>query len=372
MTKIDKWFLEKAKEVSFIELKDGSSKIIGDYRISAQLPLPINTKKLLEDVRRGTVEDEIQIDDVVDGIIYILGTDPDFKYNKEYEKLLAEVNSNIEAYILYEALKLLEKEDYILSAIYLSALIYLDKKTEVVLFNYSMSLENIGMALSEESSLREEFLIRSTNLLEEILDINEKFSLAYYKLGYHYRAGGQFLKAKLTWENYLSLDDDHSRKDLIRDELLEINNDVKFEESIIAITNGQYDLALNKLLDLKDSSDWWNIYYLIGLCYKELNMTEDSIVYFEKSVELGGQESILFNELGISYFVSGRPDQAIKSFDQALELDQRNYESYYNRAIVYSQLGDFSKAMKDMEAAYSLSPNNPQVREQYERMKHNI
>ncbi len=60
-----------------------------------------------------------------------------------------------------------------------------------------MALESIGMKFIENGFEDKGmiFLRESTNYLETILDIDEKFPLAYYKLGYHYKHYGDFFES---------------------------------------------------------------------------------------------------------------------------------------------------------------------------------
>ena len=292
----------------------------------------------------------------LNGIIYLFGTDRDFVHNSSYEKILFSFDSKIEDFILYNALEYMKNEDFITAAIYLRAINYLNRETDISLFNYAMALENIAQAL-ENDKLIDELILESTTNLEKILDINSKFALAYYKLGYHYRYSEQFVKAKLIWEKYLKLDDDIERQNEVREDLLVIDNDVEFEESIILLSQGQFNLALDKLLKIGKTNDWWNIDYLIGLCYKNLNETENAIKYFDIAISKGGEDALVYNELAISLFTLGDPKTAIEKFSKGVELDPTNYELIFNRGVVYQQLGFYDEAIKDIEKAYELNPD---------------
>ena len=61
MERVEKYFLDKAKKLSFIELKKGSNVEIKGHRLETELPLPIITEVLLEDIRQGGAEDEISV-----------------------------------------------------------------------------------------------------------------------------------------------------------------------------------------------------------------------------------------------------------------------------------------------------------------------
>src|SRR5699024_5922660 len=105
------------------------------------------------------------------------------------------------------------------------------------------ALENIGKRyLSiEKEKQGMEFIKQATLELESILDIDDKYPLAYYKLGYHYRYFEQNLKAKLIWNKYLLLDKDELRLEEIRRELESIENSALLEAGMTYLSINQFD-----------------------------------------------------------------------------------------------------------------------------------
>lgn len=59
-------------------------------------------------------------------------------------------------------------------------------------------------------------------------------------------------------------------------------------------------------------------------------------------------------ESGKKLMSAGRYDDAIKEFDIAIQLDADNAMAFYNRAILYSKIGNQIKALEDLEEASSL------------------
>ncbi len=367
MKKLEKFFLDKTKDLSFIELKKGSNVEINGFKLNPELPLPVITEKLVEDIKLGKAENEINIANMIDGIIYLLGSDGAFKYNEDYIDILNNYNKDINDYISNMASKYIVEEDYIMAALYLRANIYLDNKNPLYLFKYTMTVENLLDEIEDEE-LKEDIILSITNVLESILDIDEEYPLAYYKLGYYYRFNQQFLKTKLIWEKYLQLEDDVERKNEIREEISLLNADIEYEESLLLLTQGQYHLALDKLLKLSEKTDWWNIFYLVGISYKNLNDTEEAVKYFELAIKKGGEDATLYNELAIAYFTLGDVQKALDNLNIGLEIDPNNFELYFNIGLVYEQLGLLENAIENIEKAYSINPDT-QIQKHLERLK---
>ena len=374
MNVVDEYFIKKTDKISFVELRTGSNIRIRDYTIDEDLPLPIIIDTLIGEIQKGDIYDEIKVSHIIDGIIFILGIDIDFKYKEEYIKLLYEYDPNIEDYIMYKGFKYIEAENLEYGAVFFRSLVNINNKNINGIFNYALSLESLSIKFAEMGDAEKsvEFLLESTRRLESILDISEDFPLVYYKLGYHYKNYEQFVKAKLIWEKYLNIGKDLERIQEIREQIELIDDDADFEEGVISLSNGEYSLALEKLLGLcskyKESG---NIFYLAGLAYKSLGDYENAIDYFYEAIDLDFQDVNVYNELGICLFALGYVYEAIDIFDTGIELNQTDYRIIFNRGLVYLQLGDTEKARADIETAYRLNPNDTAVKEQFNNLNYN-
>ena len=371
MNVIDSYFIEKSDKVSFIELKKGSYIKINDYIVKDNIPLPIATDTLVREIKDGNIADEFKVSYLIEGAIYILGIDYNFKFKDEYKEILYNYNSKIEDFILYKGAKHIDDKNYDDGAIYFRALTSINNENINGIFNYALSLEEISKNFINKGDEEKgrTFLIESTSQLESILDISSDFSLAYYKLGYHYNCYGQFLKAKLIWEKYLNLGDVEERLQEIREQLDFITDDADFEEGLNYLANGEYELALEKFLRLsKKHEEWWNAFYLTGLAYKGMGEYENAIDFFYGAIELDGQEVNVYNELGICLFGIGDINEAIKIFNEGIDLDDSDYKIIFNRGMAFLQLGTLDKAIEDIDTVYRRNPNDMAVENQKKRL----
>lgn len=368
---VDEYFFKKTDKVSFVQLKEGTHIKIGDYTIKDNIPLPIETNTLIEEIKEGNIEEELKISHLIDGVIYILGIDKDFKYKDEYKNILYNYNQKIEDYILFKGFKLIEEKNIDDGTIFFRALVGLNNKNIDGLFNYALALENIAKKHihSNQKDKGDAFLIESTNKLETILDMDEDFSLVYYKLGYHYKYYEQFQKAKLIWEKFMNLDKDYERIQEIREQLELIEDDANYEEGLNFLISGKYENALKKLMPLSYKyKEWWNIFYLIGLAYKGIGEYEEAIDFFYEALELDGVDVNLYNELGICLFGLGDITEAINIFNKGIDYDDGDYRIIFNRGLAYLKLGIMDKAKEDIKAAYRLNPNDMVVKHQMEEL----
>lgn len=367
MNSIEEHFMKMTDNISFIELKENSYINLKGYIIKEHLPLPMVIDTLISELKAGNIYDELNVRYLIDGIIYTLGTDLDFKHKNEYIEILYHYDSKIEDYILYKGFEFIEKDNYDAAAVYFRALTNINSRNVNGVFNYALSLENLGKkfidaGFQDKGKL---FLMESTKQLEIILDIASDFPLAYYKLGYHYKYYGQFLKANLMWRKYLKLSDHLDRIEEIRKELELITDDSDFEQGVYYLNNGEYELALDKLLRLTDKYiEWGNLFYFTGLAFKGNGEYGNAIGCFQKAIELGEHNVDVYNELGISFYGIGDLNNALKIFSKGISINNEDYKTIFNRGMIYLQLGNLDKAIDDINKAYELNPNDIMIKNQ--------
>jgi tetratricopeptide (TPR) repeat protein len=95
----------------------------------------------------------------------------------------------------------------------------------------------------------------------------------------------------------------------------------------------------------------------IGVESMFLNENEKALDYLNRAVSVAPRNYKGFYNRGLLYLKNNQPEQAIKSFNQTLEL--YNYsKAYVGRANTYYMLGDFPKAINDANFVLKTEPNN--------------
>ncbi len=73
-------------------------------------------------------------------------------------------------------------------------------------------------------------------------------------------------------------------------------------------------------------------------------------------------------ELGKFYFLNEKYNDAITKFDQALKLNDKNPEIYYNLGVIYESKNDIEKAKKMYQKALELNPHYVLARQHLEKL----
>lgn len=358
MELLKEYFIKKADNVSFVEIKPNSYVSINDYKIGPEVPLPILVDELINEIKEGTAQDEIRVSSFINGMIYIIGADPEFKFCNRYKEILYSYDEKIEEYILYIGLKQVNENRLEEGVVWLRALYYMNNKNLMGTYNYGLALEEKARRLLslKNEKLGTVFFNASTRIIEKALNIDSNFDLAYYKLGYHYKNSSQFVKSKLTWEKYLQLGNDNELLDEVRENLESMQDDVIYEEGYNDILSGNSRVGLEKLLPLKEKYvDWWNLLFIIGLGFRQLNMYQEAKSEFENVLDIVPDQVDALNELGLCLAFLGEYEEAITKLSRAIELKPKDYEIKCNRGMVYLQINDIENAENDIKAAYELN-----------------
>ena len=358
MKELDNYFKKKTENLSFIEIKPETYVDINGYKIHSDTPLPLIIDELINEIKERKAQDEVKVSSIINGMIYTIGVDPEFKHCEEYKLILYKYDDKIEEYILYNGLKKINDGLFEDGMVWLRALTIINDIHTMGIFNYGLALEEKAKRLLESNNekLGNVFLRKSTELFEKVINIDNNFSQAYYKLGYHYKNSKQFKKSQLMWEKYIQLGDDDELLQEVRGVLDAIADDVNYEEGYLHILNGDAEKGLEKLLPLKEKYvGWWNLLFMIGLGYRQLERFEEAKAEFISVLEIVPNQVDALNELGICQVYLGEATEAIETFSRAIELKPNDYEIICNRGMTYLQLLDIKNAEKDILKAYTIN-----------------
>jgi len=363
--KIEKYLLKKADELAFITIKnDGDFKLKGYNIPVGGLDVPIKNEVLVKGIKENTAQNGINSMSIADAMIYIMGIDSKFKYNDEYKKFLGalEKNTNLDlrAYMGYMSRKYFEIGEYTDSLIYLKCLISMYPDDIEGMYHYAIVCQELAQNYQKDSDNEgmNKFLLEALDKLEKVIALDESFALAYYHLGYHYYNQGQYIKAKVIWEEAIKLGLDEDSIAEIQDNIGKMDFKVQYEEGYSLVFQGRNEEGLEKLLPLEaEHSDWWNLLFMIGLAYKNMGEIEDAKKYFERILILKPHQVDTMVELGLCEAASYNLDKAIEHFSTAAKIKE-DPEVLCNLGMAYLNNGELDEAIYYIERAYELDPQD--------------
>lgn len=365
MNKKDKFFNEyfdkKKDDIFFVTLKKGATVKFKDYEYVTfkEMPVPVRAGKLVEDIKRESEVDKVgvSISNIIDGIIYVLGTDKDFGYLDDYKEMLEVLHFDLPPYIIL-CINKFDDNNVDDAVIYGSALINFNEDDKNC-FIYASVLEKRATEQKLIEIENQYFLEEAHAFYEKALDYNDKFALSYYKLGYYYKLQQKYIKAELYWKKHQELDKDAVRVEEIRNELEQLEPYVDYENGYNLVIKEQPNEALDLLLPLvNEFSGWWNLLFFIGLAYRSLGEHEIAEKYFENVLKIEEYQKDTINELGLCKICRGKYTEASELFTTLLNIEPGNCEVFCNRAVAHLYNDEIERAKEDITTALKINPND--------------
>ena len=363
--KIDKYLLKKTEELAFITVKKEGEFHLDGYEIPKEgLNVPIKNEVLVKGIKEKTAQDGLNSISIADAMIYIIGIDPEFRYNDEYKKFLTalekKVNFNVRSYAGYMSRKYFELGETTDSLIYIKALVTLYPDDIEGLYNYAIVCQEVATSYQKDGDAKgmNAFLLEAGEKLEKIINMDENFALAYYHLGYHYYNQSQYIKAKVIWEEAIKhgLDEDIIAE--IQENIGKMDYKVQYEEGYTLVFQGKFEEGLDKLLPLEEQyGDWWNLLFIIGIAYKNMGEMDRAIHYFDKILIIKPNQVDTLVELALCEASSFNMERAVELLEQAAKIKE-DPEILCNLGMAYLNTGNIDDAIYYIERAYELNPED--------------
>lgn len=363
--KIDKYLLKKTEELAFITVKKEGEFHLDGYEIPKEgLNVPIKNEVLVKGIKEKTAQDGLNSISIADAMIYIIGIDPEFRYNDEYKKFLTalekKVNFNVRSYAGYMSRKYFELGETTDSLIYIKALITLYPDDIEGLYNYAIVCQEVATSYQKDGDAKgmNAFLLEAGEKLEKIINMDENFALAYYHLGYHYYNQSQYIKAKVIWEEAIKLGLDEDIIAEIQENIGKMDYKVQYEEGYSLVFQGKFEEGLDKLLPLEEQyGDWWNLLFIIGIAYKNMGEMDRAIHYFDKILIIKPNQVDTLVELALCEASSFNMERAVELLEQAAKIKE-DPEILCNLGMAYLNTGNIDDAIYYIERAYELNPED--------------
>lgn len=353
---IDNFLKEQIGETVFIGLKPSKTIDISLYTTKEEFDVPILLEEMVEGVKEGNFEEEINIFHILKAIAIVLGTDEEFPLKNAYLKFVEDKVQDVKKYYISLAKELLESGKIYEPCAILNFLkkYYCD---EEVLQIHGYVFENLYNIKFEElkDEDKQEILIEIIKSYEEILKDDDENSLILFKLGIIYSNLKSYVKARLYFENALAAERDEDKKELLREYLREIEPHANVEAALTYISFGRYQEALNELHKVEGANYEGGLYnYYMSICHYNLGSYEEALKDVETAIEkedlqeFESHKALILNAMGLR-------EEAIALYEKILSKFGKEFQALYNLGVLNYQKGDYAKALELFKEANELN-----------------
>ncbi len=344
----ENYFLEKLEKILFLEIKKGSK--INEYIFKENTFLPVSSDKIVSKAKGGDDLSDIPVTLFIDGMFYVLGADPKFKFSKIYLEVIKSISTSIN-YIKAQIFQSIKDEKYEDGYLRLKGLLEVE-----------FTKDNIEKALILTDG------IRKTNPIfkKEISDIIERGKkIQNYADPYYYEAIINY-EDNNTEGAYFSINQYIALGGNITEEVEELKANLDIINSFEKGKELVYEkpkMALEILLPLIDVlGDKAELFYYIAISYRILQNYEKAIYYLNEALTIDSNYVQVFNELGINNACLNDFETAIKYFRKVFEVTT-SVEVCTNLIMCYINNNDLKQGKIHLDIAKKLSPDDDVVKE---------
>jgi len=87
-------------------------------------------------------------------------------------------------------------------------------------------------------------------------------------------------------------------------------------------------------------------------------VSKDAMDYFDEAIRLDPKDSDAYFNRGTAWQANGELTKAIGDYTEAIRCDRKNAEAFAARGLVWEDKGEFDKALADYDEAIRLEPND--------------
>lgn len=315
--RISEYLIPHLNNYIFDELSENYLKKAGIADIMTGVPVPIDKKEL----------ESISTLSIARNMAMVIGCDPKFQYRENYVAyILRTFDKRFAQGLIAEGVEAAQKNDYDYACIQFRAAMVIDSESVDAVYCYGRACKD-AYELGEEEDFIARFKAESIEAFEEVTLRKPDFAEAYYFLGYGYINLGLYVKAKLTWQDFIKLSGDEEKKKEIEERLSLLDEPVEIEEGYNLILSGKFHEGISILSKYTESrfKDWWPLWYYLGVAHMALGMPEEAIDEFKKVLTISPSNIETMEELIKAYEETGN-EEAVKKYRNKIAIVKENIE----------------------------------------------
>ncbi len=152
-----------------------------------------------------------------------------------------------------------------------------------------------------------------------------------------------------------------TKQDILEQECSRIMQEGNYDK-YCALTRKE---QVKKVLEIKEllaekhqkPSDRANLQLELGNLLAAAKEFEEAIASYDKALEIKPDDHEAWNNRGVALYKLGRFEEAIASFDQALEIKSDDHEAWNNRGVALDKLGRLEEAIASYDQALEFKPD---------------
>ena len=160
----------------------------------------------------------------------------------------------------------------------------------------------------------------------------------------HHMQAGRYPDAQICCQQALAVNPDHA--------------DALHLTGLQSLQSQQYDQAVEWIARAIRQDPKPEYLSSLGTALRHQGRHDDALKTFDKALQLKPDDADLWQNLGEVLFTLNRPADALLSFQHALKLDPRHWGAMHNSGLLLHQQGRFEEALNHFDSCNELRPDN--------------
>ena len=339
--RISKYLAPRIQNMMFAELSPDYLERTGAADILSGVAVPVG-------IEGNDAKGAIDLKSIVLNMARVIGGDPLFVYADRYASFLKKViGDDAVAMLVSEGAHSADTGDLEDACMLLRAALRIEPQSREALYLYARACKEVyeSESLTAEDGMGDEekigmFKAESSETFELLTMIHPDFAMGYYFLGYAYLNMGLYLKAKLTWQDFLKhsagseteiheMDDEllASLREEISERVEELEEPVEIELGCNKIMGGDFAGGRDTLAKFTEGrySEWWPLWYYLGIAESSLANPDAAAAAFKRVLQLSPSNTDAMEELVHLYEATGDSVNATK-YRKKIEIVRSNAE----------------------------------------------
>ncbi|MCI8648021.1 MAG: hypothetical protein HFE76_14805 [Firmicutes bacterium] len=281
------------------------------------VPIPLRKK----DIKAFAGGEGIPMLTIAENMAWVMGCDPHFKHTKDYVAILKKLyNYKLYEGMLKEGRDAAERGAMDDACIHFRAALCMKPDYLHAMYSYARACRAMYLESSNEEYVGR-FKAEALDFFELVTETHPRFAQGYYYLGYAYLNMGLYIKADLTWREFLKFSRNGKDKKEIRKRIEQLQGPLQIEQGYNDVMAGRYSEGLTRLEPFLHSqfNTWWPLYYYLGIAYEMTGKKSEAVSSFKKVLTMNASHIETMEELVDIYTQEGDRENRRK-YEQKIQL----------------------------------------------------
>lgn len=347
------------ENIFYISIPEEFSGNFENLKLNKDIKLPIETT----DISNFDAE-TLSWEMIISAMLKILAYNPEHENIDYYRDFVKAVRPNITEELTNSAIYKTQSKEFSLAKEIFLAIQGLTVDNDRNLLNLAVVYEEEADTILDEDNIdyKNQLMEQAGRIYGELLSRDSVLTDVYFNAGFYFNKIREFDKGNMCLESFVTYSDDDVKLKQAHEVLNHYKNlsgnEEFFNEIYGLILNEREDEAIKKLHLFVEDNEIWNAWFLMGWAYRRISNFTEAVNALNSAIEINDKDSDTYNELAICYMENGNFTESQKALENALKITPEDVKIISNMGILQLKMGNKEAASKFFETVLIYEPED--------------